>query len=116
MKKSVAANHLRVYMIGLQKYRSNTAEAIPDLTDEMKAKNWPWVFGDRCPIPSLQKILDHYDKTDELAPMDYYNIRTIMYRFTPEVVTAANLLAGELVLPLDPPTARLIVCGWDPED
>jgi hypothetical protein len=55
MKKSDAANDLRNMMICIQKYRSNIAEMWEGGFDDVLKAQWPWIWGDRCPLPALSK-------------------------------------------------------------
>ena len=110
MKIETAVQHLKTYMIALQKYRSNVAETRIFENNALAATMWPWVFGDNCPIPALQKILDGYDKTGVIAPSDYYNMMFILWQFTPEVVPIASMIGSEL--PTDPPSTSILM-GWD---
>lgn len=102
-----ARRQLYAYMTALQKYRSVTAEEIgmsPDLMEEV----WPWVFGDKCQLPTLSKILD-----GPLVPMDYYNQLVILCRFTPEIRAATNINLIGTDIPLIPEEAPTdVLGGW----
>ena len=108
--EKVAVAQLRAYMVGLQKYRSIFAE---EFGLEAGARMWPWVFGDKCPLPALSKILQRAEDGYGLAPMDYYNQLTILCRFMPEVlvfVNASLILADMPMLPEEAPLS--ILRGW----
>lgn len=119
MKQSEATQHLREMMWGLQKYRSITTETLSSgtgdicLSEELAARMWPWVFGEKCPLPALAKILDDVDNGKDLAPADYYNMMTILYRFMPEVAIAASLREG-CSLPKGQPGISVLL-GWEEE-
>ena len=112
MKQQDAILHLTCLMHALQRYRSVGAEmglesVGPDL--------WPWVFGDRCPLPALQKVLDRADTTGLLVPMDYYNLMIAFTHFCPEVIVVANtsvMPEGAAPIALEPPAAAEILHGW----
>ncbi len=116
MKQSEAILHLRRYMLALQKYRSNTALDIPDLSEESKAEMWPWIFGDKCPLPQLVKVVDRTEKGKSLDPHDYYNFMVILYRFTPEIIAAMNIMNIDNPMPDEQPPTGVLVSGWDEED
>ena len=111
MKQSTAVRHLKVFMISLQKYRSNTLEAL-GYSPDILATIMPWVFGEKCPLPFLQKILDRTDKTGTLQPSDYYNMMTILHSFMREIIPISSMI-GE-PLPADPPSTNVLK-GWDAE-
>jgi len=115
MKKSVAVQHLKTFMVTLQKHHSNVQDPIrgPGLSIEFLAEIYPWVFGEKCPLPQLQNVLDRYDSTGELSPQDYYNLMTILDKFMYEIKAAAALLGGNL--PEDGPRVDVLM-GWDEED
>lgn len=86
-------NLLNVFIFGLQKYRSNAKEAymkeegehsILGLTNKQMGDLWPWVFGDKCPLPLLQRIVDRGSVTGQ----EFYNAMFILFRFMPEVKTS----------------------------
>lgn len=127
MKQEDAVQHLRTIMFVLQKFRSNSRDPIlgiivPDdtpglqVTESLAAETWPWVFGDKCPLPALMQILDAVNRTQSLAPMDYYNQMIILDRFMPEVKAAAGWFevnrTAEQHIPDGPPDVS-IFAGWD---
>lgn len=120
MKMSEAVQHLREMLWALQKYRSITMETLGPgtgdlyLSEEFAAEMWPWVFGEKCPLPALSKILDDVDSGNDLVPHDYYNMMTILERFMPEVKLAAVAIRGGATIPEGPPNVN-ILAGWDEE-
>ena len=96
MKKEDAAQDLRHMMICIQKFRANIAEMWGGAFDDILAKQWPWVFGDSCPLPALSKILDTYDRDGILAPMDYFNMMVVLHRFMPEVIPVFVMLGADV--------------------
>ena len=133
MKEKDAIRHLREFMLALQRYRSIVMETVgPDtaltgtgllgesveglsLSAEFAAEMWPWVFGDKCPLPVLVKILDSIDDGGTLVPLDYYNQMFILDRFMPEVKMATNMrLIQAHISPIpDGPAGVDILSGWD---
>lgn len=123
MKKEEAIGHLREFVWALQRYRSIVMETLgldPDypseeqlcLTEELAAEMWPWVFGEKCPLPVLAKIVDDAETSGELAPMDYYNMMTILHRFMPEVKVGIRAWRGTWTIPEGPPEVS-ILSGWE---
>ena len=96
MKKEKAAQDLRHMMIAIQKYRANIAELWDGAFDDVLKQQWPWIWGEQCPLPALSKILDAYDKDGTLAPADYFNMMTILHRFIPEVTPVFTMLGAEV--------------------
>lgn len=111
MKQKEALEHLRGYMLALQKYRSTTALDISDLTEEMKANGWPWVFGEKCPLSALSKIVGDVDDGEKLDPMNYYNMMFILYRFSPEILIAMDFLGVHM--PDEQPPVSIVAEGWE---
>jgi len=104
-----AKRQLSAYMTALQKYRSVTAEEI-GIPKKLAEEMWPWVFGDKCPLPVLAKILNH----TELVPMDYYNQLIILCRFMPEIRVATNIsLAGTDIPSIPEEAPEDILGGWE---
>jgi len=110
-----AAQHLRIMMWGLQKYRANIRE-MGSLPESFLAQQWPWVFGDRCPLLALQDILDRYAKTEVLSGAEYHNMMVVLDRFIPEVKSACTFFQGDLTgeqrIPQGPPDIK-VLAGWD---
>jgi len=77
-----ARGHLTAMMVVIQRYRSTVAEVTEtDVERRVNADLSPWIFGDRCPLPALVKILDR----DVIVPLDLYNMMYVLDRFIPEV-------------------------------
>jgi len=94
INKTEAAQYLRYMMLLIQKARSNAFDGglgSPlldshkpgrlDYTPELAAELMPYLFGDECPLPALVKILDSYERTGELAPIDFFNMMVILNQF-----------------------------------
>ena len=133
MKEKDAIRHLREFMLALQRYRSIVMEMVgPDtaltgtgllgetvkglsLSEETAAELWPWVFGDKCPLPTLVKILDNVDDGGTLSPHDYFNQMFILDRFTPEIKAATNMRLIQAHIPPIPegPADVDILGGWE---
>ncbi len=111
MKQELAARQLRVYMYALQKYRSNTANYLPE--QELMASAWPWVFGEKCPLPQLAMVLERFDSGNALNPFEYHNFLVILYKFSPEILFAMNYYDDELELPEGLPSPLTVAKGWD---
>lgn len=107
MKKEEAAQDLRHMMIAIQKYRANIAELWGGQFDDVLANQWPWIFGDRCPLPAISKILNTYDKDGTLSPVDYYNMMVVLHRFMPEVTLVFTMLGTTV----PPEPSRM--AAWD---
>jgi len=99
-------------MLTLQKYRANIRE-IGGFPDSFLAANWPWVFGEKCPLPTLSRLLDRVERGERLAPGDYYNMMTVLFQFMLEIVPLGVMLGIEL--PTQPPSID-VFRGWDPEE
>ena len=111
MKQETAIEHLRVYMISLQKYRSNI-ELDLDMPEDFKADAWPWIFGDKCPLPQLSKVLDLVDNGQVLNPLQYHNFMIILYRFYPEILTVMGFYT-QLEMPEELPSVLELANGWE---
>lgn len=119
MTEQEAVQHLREMMWALQRYRSITMETLGPGTGELHLSKkfagelWPWVFGEKCPLPVLAKMIDDVEAGGSLALMDYYNMMTILDRFMPEVRMAAVVARGtDSTLPQGPPDVS-ILRGWE---
>jgi len=118
MKQSEAIRNLRMFMLALQRYRGITAETLGPgsgelhLSEKMAAEMWPWVFGDKCPLPILSKVLDACDAGKELAPYNYYNLMVVLHRFMPEVKVAVSINNQEFPDEMPPIS---IMAGWEDE-
>ncbi len=112
MNESEALEHLRIFAYTLQKYRGGTAEFAPELSEELKAESWPWVFGDKCPLEQLFAVLDR----GKVAPSEYYNFMIILERFMPEIKIATALHSSQNPIPEGPPSPlNIALMGWDDE-
>ena len=122
MKQEEALGHLREMIWALQRHRSIVMETLgpsldhsPDelcLTKELAAKMWPWVFGEKCPLPVLTKIIDDAETGGSLDPMDYYNMMFILDRFIPEVKVGIHAWRGTWTIPEGPPSVS-VLSGWE---
>jgi len=122
MKQTEAIKHLRAFMIALQRYRSVTMEQLGPgtgelhLSEKLAAEMWPWVFGDKCPLPTLSKLLANIDSGKPLVPMDYYNMMVVLDRFIPEVKVAVNIQLGQGGhKPIPQGVSKDILKGWENE-
>lgn len=120
MKEQEAISHLRSYMFWLQKYRSVGKENFGPSSGELcflegsMEKIWPWVWGDKCPLPSLVKVLDNVDNGNPLAPLDYYNLMFILLRFIPELAIVIRAMEGRYsTFPEDFIEIQDILGGWE---
>ena len=84
------------------------------LTKKLAAKMWPWVFGEKCPLSALSKILDNVDSGKPLAPMDYYNMMFILDNFMPEIKMGLRAWRGVWTIPEGPPSVNVLL-GWRDE-
>jgi hypothetical protein len=88
VKQSTAVDILNHLMITIQKLRSNERESIEHFRGTQRVKDavleslQPWIYGDRCLLPGLEKTLSpgHY-----LTPQEFYNFMFIVDRFVPEI-------------------------------
>jgi hypothetical protein len=120
MRQSTAIEQLREMMRLIQKARSNAKEGsaawlMVDAVDEsVLAMVEPWLFGDKCPLPMLHKMLDDIDGGRELQPSEHYNMMTILYRFLGKWVDAA-VAVGATTLPHEQPDPLTYLTGWEAE-
>ncbi len=116
MKQEEALGHLREMIWALQRYRSITTETLGPGTGELylskklAAEMWPWVFGKKCPLPVLMKMVDR----GQIAPGDYYNMMTILDKFMSEVKLFALVQRGAPTIPEGPPSLDIFK-GWEEE-
>ena len=82
------------------------------LSEKLAAEIWPWVFGEKCPLPALAKIIDDAETSGVLTPMDYYNMMVIFERFMPEIKAALGAWRGTYSVPEGPPDIE-IMRGWE---
>ena len=121
MKQEVAVQHLRDMLFLIQKVRSNAQEWIDRdvnsraeiaMTNDLLIDLTPWVFDDnKCPIPALIEILDNVDTTGILAPMDYFNMMTILYQFMPTLVAFVPMCNS--ILPAETPSLTTYIRNWE---
>jgi len=107
MKHSEAVKHLTAMMVAVQKARSVIKEE-SDLSDEALAEMFPWIMGDKCPLPTLVKILDSVDGGKKIEPIVYFNLMVALYRF----MSPVRFLAGDS-LPVELPAPETYLGGWD---
>ena len=112
MKQPEAVQHLREFMWALQRYRSITMETLGPgtgdlhLSEEFAGEMWPWVFGEKCPLPILSKMVD----SEEVTPLDYYNMMYILHHFTPEILIAVQIRCS--TFPQEMPDVSICL-GWE---
>lgn len=111
MKESEAMNDIKLFAFSLQKYRSVTAEEIPHLDEESKALMWPWVFGDKCPLEALTKVIDR----GQVEASTYYNFMVVANQFMPEIVIASGFYSKDNEQLPKQPNVGLLAMGWDEE-
>ena len=120
-----AVSMLRSMMFLIQKARSNAHDPFfgvidqdPDgmgmpVTEELLAGIFPWLFGDKCPLSALGKILDRTEETGELAPFTFYNMMTVLYTFLPQLVAVSPIVLNAAdALPPFPPDHMVYLRGW----
>ena len=82
MDQAEAMKHLQVMMTSFQRYcsivRENMANLLPE---DALATMYPWVFGTKCPLTALQKVLDRGSVTGT----ELYNFMYIVDKFAPEI-------------------------------
>lgn len=100
-------------MFTLQKYRSNTAVDLASLPEDVKAGAWPWVYGDKCPLPQLTMVLDRVDDGADLNPFEYHNFLVILYRFSPEILFAMDFYDSDLEMLEELPSVLDLAKGWE---
>lgn len=113
MKQSEAIQHLHEFTWALQRYRSITMETLGPgtgdlhLSEEFAGEMWPWVFGEKCPLPILSKMLD------DPAPLDYYNMMYILRQFMPEILLVIQTWRGpNSTFPQEMPDVNVCL-GWE---
>lgn len=118
MIQEEALEHLREFLWALQRYRSIAMETLGPgsgelhLTERLAAEMWPWVFGEKCPLSILAKMIDDAETSGKLVPMDYYNMMTILDRFMPGVKLGIRAWRGRYTVPEGPPDIA-ILAGWE---
>ena len=82
MDQAEAMQHLQIMMTSFQRYRSIVRENMTNLLPEdALATMYPWVFGTKCPLTALQKVLDRGSVTGT----ELYNFMYIVDKFAPEI-------------------------------
>lgn len=112
IKKETLVEWLRILLHSWQRYRAGSAEMIGLGEGRMEKEMWPWVFGDKCPVPAIARILGKYEDTGELDNMEVYNILFIAYHFAPEIVVTSEIscnLVGLDGLPEELPSVSEIL-------
>jgi len=113
MDEKTAIRQLQEFMIALQRYRGIIREQMSDIPDKVLVSLEPWVFGDKCPLEILVKVLDGVDTGHALEPMTYYNMMTILTNFMPGVQACVNMRLAEAGLALLPEMPDInILRGW----
>jgi hypothetical protein len=86
MTQAEAREILEKTMHAFQRYRGFSSDM--GIGESWLSKGmWPWVFGEKCPLPAIIKMLDR----DKIVPAEFYNIMFILYQFTPEVKAAGEI-------------------------
>jgi len=115
MRQEEAVEHLRLFLYTLQRVRSIIRETLVDPKDEhILGDMFPWLFGERCPLETLVKVLGRVDQGAELEPLVYYNLMIILDQFMPEVKAASNVYVvgnEHKRFPEGPPDVMLMR-GW----
>jgi hypothetical protein len=102
MLQAEALSHLENFRMALQKVRSNCAESTGyPLNDHALGQAFPWLFGNYCPLPALEKVQDRGSCTAE----EFYNFMVVAERFMPEVSAAVHITTGQA---LPKPTLDLL--------
>jgi hypothetical protein len=126
MKQSVAIQHLRTMLLGVQRLRSILSEdhmigndpSYPFSITEYQAGNtWKWIWGKNCIIPILVKVIDDAETKGELRPQDFYNMMTIACSLEPLIGTVAGITEAMATGSDTFPTEASIswLGGWDKE-
>jgi hypothetical protein len=123
VKKSEAIKHLRTLMFSMQRLRGFAEETgivekegnheRLSLSENFAAELWPWVWGDKSLLPILDKLIDKYDTTGELEPMDFHNIITVATQLEP-ILLGGGAEFHDSTFPRQAEIQWLF--GWDPED
>ena len=93
MTQSEAREILEKAMRAFQRFRSISRETAGTLTNDQsviaEALEFinPWVNGNKCPLPAMQKML----AGDKIEPQAFYNIMYILHKFAPEVKAVAEM-------------------------
>jgi hypothetical protein len=109
MTQSEAREILQKAMRAFQRYRSTSMEL--GVGEAFFAKSmWPWVYGDKCPLPAIVKMLDR----EKIVPQEFYNIMFILYKFTPEVKMQGEIeqVLNDVRFEFPTPDIRWLVEGF----
>lgn len=106
MTEAKAREHLEVLLRSAQKSRSDAREAG---NEEVSAMLEPWLWGERCFIPTVAEVLTG---RRNMTPLDFYNLMAITER-CPTVGLVAALREGGHEFPA-PQLAWLK--GWSEDD
>ncbi len=110
MRQDEAVQDLRMFMTGLQKTRSTLRETL-NADRTLLARTFPWLFGDKCPLETLSRVLDAVESGKILEPQTYYNLMFILWRFMPEVHAGLQLIYPDFRR--EAPNVRIIAEGWE---
>lgn len=83
MNHEQAVAHLRAMLRALQKRRSLAAEL--DYPVEVLEHLNPWIYGDKCPIPALAKLIDRAENGGRIRPLDFFNMVAIATTLEPSI-------------------------------
>lgn len=111
MKQSTALQHLRIMMKMIQRARSIIRETWENETG--LADLYPWIFGEKCPLLPLEKIITDAERSGILKGCDYMNFMYLLYNFMPEVRLASAIDAMGLPDEMIRPNEYLM--GWEEE-
>lgn len=116
LTQAKALDMLRGMLKLLQRARSTMSEA--GLDQKVLKSIFPWVFDpDKCIVPALADLIGRAEKSGTLAPADFYNMMTVLYRFLPELTAVAPFTLDSVdLLPADPPDYMVYLRGWAPEE
>ena len=112
MKQETALNMLRAMLKSTQRFRSITMETTPENVHPYLPVMHPWIFGDKCILPALSDVIDRAETSGLLRPRDFFNMMTVLYQFTPEVVVVAAMAAPD-ILPRAALDHMAYLRGWD---
>ena len=110
MKQEDAVRDLRMFMAGLQKTRSVLRETLSTDLSTLEGA-FPWLFGDKCPLEPLSKVLDAVESGGTLEPQAYYNLMFILFHFMPEIHGGLLLMYPDFRQ--EAPSFRIIAEGWE---
>lgn len=101
MTQAEAVEVLEGLLISVQKFRSNTREAMSnslgdlatmEQVDDMCIDMYPWMFNnDKNVLVGIRKSLDIYRNTGTLEPMTMRNFLVIAHRLQPQIAFAYHM-------------------------